>query len=297
MPGMLPVRSLPLPLLALLLLASAPPAAAVLSQNSTSVAGARFVGDDDLGLGEPVIGGGFTTQIQSAAQDFQELGPTFVGDFEWEASFTGNGFVDYGYAEVELSAFASATPPQIESIPAGNPAFNGQFSSFDGNVSVTFSEVGVVTGPAPGTPVALEVTVDADGEALISGGNPGRDRNANIAADVDVIDNDQGFIGVEFLMFGADTQTKTLNTFVGNHLAVSGNFRVFAECFAGTPLPFVETCSAQGASHNTVVFGLPAGFGFDAPSGHDYTVPEPGQALLALVGALALAARRFAQNV
>jgi hypothetical protein len=296
---MSPVRALWLLLPGLLLLAAAEPASALLSQSSTSVAGARFVGDDDLGIGGPGAGGiGFTTQVGSFAMDFQELGPTYEGDFEWEASFTGNGFVDYGYGEVELNAIATATPAEIESVPPGNPAFNGQFSSFDGNVSVSFSEVGVVTGPAPGTPVALEVTVDSDGEALISGGNFGRDRNANTGTDVDVIDNSNGFVGIELFFFGPDTRTQTLNTFVGNQIAVSGTFRVFAECFAGTPLPFVETCSAQGASQSTVVFGLPAGFGFDAPSGHDYTVtvPEPGQALLALVGALALAARRYAGN-
>ena len=291
MRGMPPARSrLQLPLLLLACIACAAPASAELAQQSSAVAGARFVGDDELGVGTPAAGGGFETTVHAFATDSQELGPTFAGDFSWEASFTGNGFVDYGHGEVELNAIATATPPSVESIPPGNPSFNSHNATFEGIVSVSFEEVGVVTGPAPGAPVTIEITVHSEGEGLVTRANG----QVNTNTDVVVINNSAGFIGAEFFFFGPDTQTKTLAAAAGHEISVRGRYNVTAECSAGPPPPFAVTCSAQAANASTLVFGLPPGFGFDAPSGHDYTVavPEPGQALLALTGALALAARR-----
>jgi hypothetical protein len=236
--------------------------------------------------------------VDAFAMETQELGPTYVGDFEFESSFTGNGFVTYGYAEEELSAIATATPESIDPVAPGDPLLNADTALFDGDVEVFFSDTGVVTGPSTGAPVALEVTVASSGVGLFFGCNGSFERTANTTSDVEVIDNSAGFVGVEFFFFGPDTQTLTLNTAVGHVLAINGRFRVFAQGTAGRGNGFVETCSAQAANTSYVTFSLPQGFGVEAESGHDYTTtaPEPGQALLALTGALALAVARIGRR-
>jgi hypothetical protein len=293
-----PPRWLPLVLLPFFVaLAPAAPAFATLSQASGAAAGAHFTGDDELGTEGPGAGGGLVSNIDVFAMESQE-NVGYVDDFQWQASFAGSGLVNYGFVTVDFSAFAESKPESTESIPPGNPRGNDGQSFFDGVVALKYEEMGVVTGPTPGAPVTLEITVDTDGGASFTGGNPSITRNAQIGTDVFVIDVTNNSNGHHIVFFGPSTQMRTLDTAVGNAFSISGKMLGLAECTAGANQGFVQTCSAQGGGTTRLWFTLPAGFGFESDSGHDYPTPTPapGRALLACTGALGHAARPLARR-
>ncbi|HEX2484876.1 MAG TPA: hypothetical protein VHQ66_06230, partial [Myxococcota bacterium] len=133
--------------------------------------------------------------------------------------------------------------------------------------------------------------------SAVGGGNPSFERRATANLFARGIDNSGGFVGVERFYVGENFETVPFATSVGHELSLEGRFGLFVVGTAGAGNGFFPNFDGAVDARGTLYIGVPDGFGIDAVSGHDYTVPvpEPSRLLLALTGAAALASARLAR--
>lgn len=258
---------------------------------------AQFEGVDVPGVVE-ALGDRVNVTVSGIKTKGVELGPTYADDFSYEAMMFGSATGFYGGGFGTLTGSAEAEPEEVESLDGGSPLANPHTSVVDGTIQVSFIETAVVTGPAPGTPVTLEVNFLLESSSAFGGGNLSFPHDARATFFGRVIDNSAGFVGVERAYFADNFETIQFATAVGHELSLEGRFGLFVEGTTGRGNGFVSNLDAAVDGTGTLYLGVPKGFGVAAVSGHDYTlpVPEPAGLLLALTGAAALASHRVARG-
>ena len=275
------------------------PALAGLDASFTNATAATMGGQDQQAsaVTTPSPGGGLDVTVGAVASGSYDLGATYDGDFDMSATWIGSGFLDYGFGAANVDVMVQATPQFVDSLIGGSPAANGTEALAIGAMDLRFSEVGVVTGSTPGAPVTLTLHVGVESTPIAVGGVLWDEHFARAKMYARVIDNDGGFVGAEREALNAQVLDFELDTAVGHHLSIEGRFRAEVEGTAGGRYgPYVH--QFLGEIHEAAGgfwIEAPAGVGFEAPSGTDYTVnpltvPEPGGPLLALVGAVVLIA-------
>jgi len=95
---------------------------------------------------------------------------------------------------------------------------------------------------------------------------------------------------IERTVYDSEFSSASFNTAVGNVLSIEGRLVLSGEGFAGRSgfLFFPEFQASVNVSRSGLWFTAPPGIGIDAPSGHDYTVPEPESVLLFAASAATL---------
>ncbi|HEX2484373.1 MAG TPA: hypothetical protein VHQ66_03685, partial [Myxococcota bacterium] len=163
--------------LALAGLAGPIPALAELDGDAFVAVGAQFEGADVPGVVE-TLGDRVNVTVSAIKTKGVDLGPTYAGDFNFEAMGFGSATGFYGGGFGMLSGTAEASPQEVESLVGGPPLGNTYNSEVDGTVQVGFIETGVVTGPAAGTPVTLQINFLLESSSAVGGGNPSFERRA-----------------------------------------------------------------------------------------------------------------------
>jgi hypothetical protein len=131
---------------------------------------AQFEGADVPGVVE-TLGDRVNVTVSGIKTKGVDLGPTYADDFSYEAMMFGSASGFYGGGFGTLSGTAEAKPEEVESLDGGSPLANPHTSVVDGTIQVSFIETAVVTGPAPGTPVTLEVNFLLESSSAFGGGN------------------------------------------------------------------------------------------------------------------------------
>jgi hypothetical protein len=226
-------------------------------------------------IATPHPGGGLDVSVGATATNSVELGPLYTGDFGCSAAVLGAGFLDCGFGSANLDVMAESKPEKVESIPPGNPAFNGLEAAGFGAVDLRFSEVGVVTGGTPGAPVTLTLHVGVVSTSIAVGGIGSYPHIAKASMYARVIDNDGGFVGIDRTARDNQIVDFAFDTAVGHHLSIEGSFRAEAEGRAGPPAVGMFVPQFFGEVHEAAGgfwIDVPPSVGFDAPSLVDYTV-------------------------
>lgn len=224
----------------------------------------------------------------------------YLGSFDYSCLLTGTGTLEYGSASGTLSLEASSTPDALE--PTKNnpndPFSNSGRAAGDALLELQFDDTGTVVSnvlPA-GTPVQLEFTFVLESTAVAVGPPPGPLLAATATYFPKARDTTSGATA-EWILSGNEQVTRTLDTQVGRTIDLQGRLALRVVGLAGREVPGAlyyaqaqASIDASNSSHFTLQ--LPTNVSFVAESGHDYTVPEPGHALLLATGALVLAASR-----
>lgn len=251
--------------------------------NSSAAAIARYTGDD---AGPTVTAFSDHIAVELTAMATETLTPSFgpwQGHFEYAAQVVGSGTAAHGSASGTLAVEATTTPDLLLPVNPGLPIYNTDISDVFASLQLDFREDVIVTGGVPGTPVTLTVHFLLDAEAGLAGGNPSFPRNA-VARFTGRIIDESGGGSVERILGDDSLITASFDTAVGHVLDIFGHFNLFAEGVAGASGSgfFPEFTASVEASTAALWVTAPEGIELDAPSGHDYTVPEPGRALLVL---------------
>jgi hypothetical protein len=225
----------------------------------------------------------------------------YDGGFGYTCSVTGVGSLEYGSASGALVVQASSTPDFLEGIGAnaGNIFTNSGRAQGQALFELQFDDAGTVESavlPA-GTPVQLEFTYFLESVAVVVGAHGAPFVSASATYSARAVDTAAPGAPAEALLVGNQTLTRTLDTQVGRTIELQGRLSLSAAALAGRMSGGIfydpqaqASIDASNSSHFTVE--LPPDVQLVTESGHDYTVPEPGHALLLASGALVLAATR-----
>jgi hypothetical protein len=296
-------------LAALLLLAAPAPVLAAHSltapPNGTSgcaaiAAAGNGVMEDPADLLTTPVGDELDVTLTAAATKGLSFPELYIGSMSYVCTLLGAGTVGYGAAHGVLSIETSSTPDFLLPTPVNEPNIFGNDGRAVGQglLSLQFDDTGeVVSNTLPdGTPVTLEFVFSLDASAILIPGPAGPLIGASASYAVKATDV-EGAGEVTRLLVGNEIVTVELDTAVGNHIDLQGRLDLGANALAGRVQAGEQYVAQRDASidaSHTATFAIdpPDGVGFDAESGHEYAVPEPGAALALVSGALTLAAAR-----
>jgi hypothetical protein len=247
------------------------------------------------------VGDALDVTLGAAASGGASFPGLYEGAFSYACTLAGTGTLGYGFASGALELTTASTPDSLPPAPAnmGNPPFsNSGRSNGEALLQMQFDDSGIVTSNtlAPGTAVVLEFPVALDSAAILLGRPPGNLLRASAtyqvrAADVTTL------ASAERLLLDNEIATLVVPTAIGHTIEIRGVLSLGVYALSGREQAggeyFAQADASIDASHTaTFEVDAPEGVGFDAESGHEYAVPEPGQALAVVSGALTLIAVR-----
>jgi hypothetical protein len=246
----------------------------------------------------PVSPDEYDVTLAATASEGESFPGLYDGSFAHECNLLGAATLAYGSAAGALSLDASSTPDFLEGIGAnaGNIFTNHGRARGEALLELQFDDTGTVVSnvlPA-GTPVQLEFTFVLESTAVTVGLYPLLAATATYFPKAR--DTTSGATA-EWILSGNQQVTRTLDTQVGRTIDLQGRLALRVLGLAGRESGMIAyypeaqaSIDASNSSHFTLQ--LPADVQLVTESGHDYTVPEPGHALLLGSGALVLAASR-----
>jgi hypothetical protein len=262
-------------------------AAETLRAIGTAVAGTHSMNDPGS---SSLLPGPGSLQVTAGAAASEVAVDTFF----MEAIVDGIGVARYGSLAGRAHAEASSKPGSLY-LAAGQVVLDLGFTDGVEVVSDTLD---------PGTPVTLtfRMTLDATAIQVTDGTDldpAGTGASARLEVEVRDLDDVTVPFGQGALLINSIGNHETLRTFefdtlVGHRLDLVVDLYVAA----GVSVDFLAHDFTEGtadvlAEETAEFFYDPSGdVRLVSDSGHDYAVPEPGQAWLTLVGALALSYRR-----
>lgn len=275
-------------LLAALVLAARADAAELIVTSSHGFAIGQRFGGVSTPIGDGILGVTIEGSAGGAAGLNQSL---YSGDFEFEASFSGNGEVRFGSASGLVSAAASSLPDQI--LPRTGPptpVYNGYTAEGDGILILRFRDRLTVTSPTldPGTPVTLDATLLIDSSGFISDDDPACHRRVASALQLLLNGNFSGP-----MVEGSQLGVFPVPTSVGSSIDIEG----YASAAVYTRAGPASGCDYRGDVMGTMALNearvwlhAPEGVEIVSESGHDYT-RAPESAGSGLAATLAIACR------
>lgn len=199
-----------------------------------------------------------------------------------------------GVFAASASASSEATPGLLRATAivetfAPPPDDGISFARANGAASATFFELGVLGprgGAAAGTPVPVQLTVDVSGGFAGSGSGDGE---VKVFRNGTVVHTRPVFVSTVDSTF---LVTDDLPGFAAGD-SVGLWMRITASAGATNEIPNASSAAADLGSTGHLYFEVTSGDAhFVSTSGHDYSAPEPGAALLLCVGAGLLAGLR-----
>jgi hypothetical protein len=228
--------------------------------------------------------------------------PLYVGNFHYSCLLTGNGTLEYGSASGTLNLETSSTPDFLPPAPGNmnDPFYNDGRSEGEALLELQFDDTGIVVSDVlpDGTPVQLEFTFVLESTAVATGAPLGAPLLAAEATYFPHAQDTTSGATAEWILSGSGQVTRTLDTQVGRTIALRGRLALDVQAIAGREVSALSPyyadvqASVDAANSSHFTLQLPPDVGFVTESGHDYTVPEPGHALLLVSGALMLAGSR-----
>jgi hypothetical protein len=190
------------------------------------------------------------------------------GDFAASAAASANADPGLLRAEATASAFGTGS---------ARGSAGAQASMYEEG---TFAPLG---GAAPGTPLTARLTIDVAG--AFAGTPAGADGQVIVSRGITVLAQRTLFLSLVDGDFFEEIELPGL--IVGDTVSLFMIIRAFA---SAQDVGVTASSADLGSSGRLSLDVLSGNASFDAASGHDYTtVPEPGAALLLLVGAAVLA--------
>jgi hypothetical protein len=256
--------------------------------------------ENPAGLMQTPIGDELDVSLTAAATRGYSLPELYMGSFSYVCTLLGGGTVGYGTASGTLELMTSSAPELLMPTPVNEPNILGNNGRAVGQalLSLQFDDRGEVVSSTlpPGTPVTLEFVFALDAAALLIPGPASPLIGASAAYAVKATDV-EGPDEVTRLLVANEIVTVELDTAVGNHVDIQGRLDLRANALAGRVQAGEQYVGQRDAlidASHTATFAIdpPDGVAFDAESGHEYVVPEPGGAFGLVSGALTLAAAR-----